>query len=77
MTSGHRLVEPLKRLHARWGDRVHFVDVLVRQAHPGPSEPALWIGHHGNLGGTRSDRPVHYQGEIGLSCEISIGQAAT
>ena len=33
-------VEPLKRLHAHWGDRVHFVDVLVRQAHPGPSEPA-------------------------------------
>ncbi len=33
-------VEPLKRLHARWGHRVHFVDVLVRQAHPGPSEPA-------------------------------------
>ncbi len=33
-------VEPLKRLHARWGHRVHFVDVLVRQAHPGPFEPA-------------------------------------
>ena len=33
-------VEPLKRLHARWGHRVHFVDVLVRQAHPGPAAPA-------------------------------------
>ncbi|MDP9006676.1 MAG: hypothetical protein M3N15_07175 [Actinomycetota bacterium] len=33
-------VEPLKRLHARWGHRVHFVDVLIRQAHPGPCEPA-------------------------------------
>ncbi len=33
-------VEPLKRLHDRWGDGVHFVDVLIRQAHPGPSEPA-------------------------------------
>jgi hypothetical protein len=32
-------VEPLKKLHARWGDRVHFVTVLVRQAHPGPEEP--------------------------------------
>ncbi len=32
-------VEPLKRLHAQWGDRVHVVDVLVRQAHPGPAEP--------------------------------------
>jgi hypothetical protein len=30
----------LKKLYARWGDRVHFVDVLVRQAHPGPSVPA-------------------------------------
>ena len=33
-------VEPLKQLHGRWGDRVHFVDVLVRHAHPGPSDPA-------------------------------------
>ncbi len=32
-------VEPLKRLQARWGDRVHVVDVLVRQAHPGTNEP--------------------------------------
>ncbi|MBX6342910.1 MAG: hypothetical protein IRY97_10665 [Thermomicrobiaceae bacterium] len=32
-------VEPLKRLHARYGERVQFVDVLVRQAHPGPAEP--------------------------------------
>lgn len=33
-------VEPLKRLHALCGHRVHFVDLLVRQAHPGPAEPA-------------------------------------
>jgi len=26
-------------LHALWGDRVHFVDVMVRQAHPGPAVP--------------------------------------
>jgi hypothetical protein len=26
----------LKKLHARWGGLVSFVDVLVRQAHPGP-----------------------------------------
>jgi len=32
-------VEPLKKLYARWGDEVHFVDVLVRQAHPGPGVP--------------------------------------
>jgi hypothetical protein len=32
-------VEPLKRLHAQWGDRIHMLDVLVRQAHPGPTEP--------------------------------------
>jgi hypothetical protein len=29
-------VEPMKKLFARWSDHVHFVDVLVRQAHPGP-----------------------------------------
>ena len=39
-------VEPLKRLHARWGDRVHFLDVVVRQAHPGPSEPAYASDGH-------------------------------
>lgn len=32
-------VEPLKKLHARWGDAVHFVDIVIRQAHPGPDEP--------------------------------------
>jgi hypothetical protein len=26
----------MKQLHAEWGDRVQFVDVLVRQGHPGP-----------------------------------------
>src|SRR5688500_7084497 len=30
----------MKKLYARWGDQVHFVDVLVRQAHPGPGVPA-------------------------------------
>jgi len=30
----------LKQLHAHWGDAVHFVDVLVRQEHPGPAAPA-------------------------------------
>lgn len=34
MTSGS--VEPLKKLHDRWGERAQFIDVLVRQAHPGP-----------------------------------------
>ena len=29
-------VEPLKKLHARWGAHVQFVDIFVRQAHPGP-----------------------------------------
>ena len=32
-------VEPLKGLHRRWGDAVHFVDVIVRQIHPGPAVP--------------------------------------
>jgi hypothetical protein len=30
----------LKKLHATWGGRVQFVEVLVRQAHPGPRAPA-------------------------------------
>lgn len=30
----------MKKLYARWGDRVHFVEVVVRQAHPGPGAPA-------------------------------------
>jgi hypothetical protein len=29
----------MKKLHALVGDQVHFVDVLIRQAHPGPKEP--------------------------------------
>lgn len=29
----------MKKLHALVGDQVHVVDVLVRQAHPGPGEP--------------------------------------
>lgn len=33
-------VEPLKKLYARWGDQVHFVEVVVRQAHPGPDAPS-------------------------------------
>jgi hypothetical protein len=32
-------VEPLRKLQARWGDQVQFVDILVRQAHPGPPVP--------------------------------------
>lgn len=32
-------VEPLKRLHHRWGGQVRFIDVLIRQAHPGPPVP--------------------------------------
>lgn len=34
MTTGS--VEPLRKLHARWADEVEFVDVIIRQAHPGP-----------------------------------------
>ena len=30
----------MKKLYARWGDQVRFVDVLIRQAHPGPRVPA-------------------------------------
>ncbi len=38
MTNGS--VEPLKKLHQEWGDRVQFVDLLTRQAHPGPGVEA-------------------------------------
>ena len=38
MTAGS--VEPLRKLHALWGDRVSFIDVMIRQAHPGPAVPA-------------------------------------
>ncbi|MDQ3548972.1 MAG: hypothetical protein M3439_09150 [Chloroflexota bacterium] len=27
----------MHKLHAEWGDQVQFVDVIVRQAHPGPN----------------------------------------
>jgi hypothetical protein len=33
-------VPPLKQLHAWYGDQVQFLDVLVRQAHPGRARPA-------------------------------------
>jgi hypothetical protein len=32
-------VEPMKQLFARWSDQVHFLDVVIRQAHPGPDVP--------------------------------------
>ena len=35
-------VEPLKKLYARWRDKVNFVDIIVRQAHPGRQIPAYY-----------------------------------
>jgi len=29
----------MKQLHAEWGERVRFVDIAARQAHPGPGAP--------------------------------------
>jgi hypothetical protein len=29
----------MKQLYARWSDQIHFLDVIVRQAHPGPNAP--------------------------------------
>jgi hypothetical protein len=29
----------MKKLHWKWGGRVHVVDVLIRQGHPGPGVP--------------------------------------
>ena len=33
-------VEPLRKLYARWGDQVHILEVMIRQAHPGPEAPS-------------------------------------
>ncbi|MGV3724553.1 MAG: hypothetical protein ACO1SX_26965 [Actinomycetota bacterium] len=33
-------MEPLKKLYDRWQGQVQFLDVIVRQAHPGPGAPA-------------------------------------
>lgn len=32
-------VEPLKKLYVKWSNHVHFVDVFIRQAHPGTNLP--------------------------------------
>jgi hypothetical protein len=32
-------LEPLKNLYAQWKDRVQFVEILIRQSHPGPEVP--------------------------------------
>jgi hypothetical protein len=29
----------MKKLHREWGDRVQFLEVMIQQAHPGPSVP--------------------------------------
>lgn len=29
----------MKKLYTEWGDHVSFVDIIIRQAHPGPKEP--------------------------------------
>lgn len=33
-------VQPFKELFLEWGARVHFLDIFIRQAHPGPMVPA-------------------------------------
>jgi hypothetical protein len=33
-------VKPFKELFLAWGGRVHFLDIFIRQAHPGPMVPA-------------------------------------
>lgn len=33
-------VQPFKELFLEWGARIHFLDIFVRQAHPGPMVPA-------------------------------------
>lgn len=38
MTAGS--VEPLRKLYLRWNTQVEFLDVVIRQAHPGPDVPA-------------------------------------
>jgi len=59
-------VEPLKKLYARWGDQVRFIDVLVRQAHPGPDVPA-----YQNLSQKYHDAQA-YQEEEGIPWSVLI-----
>jgi hypothetical protein len=33
-------VEPMKALHRKWHHAVHFADIIIRQGHPGPENPA-------------------------------------
>jgi len=51
-------VEPLKKLYARWSGEIHFVDVLVRQAHPGPGAPT----YH-SFGQKLADARCYVEGE--------------
>lgn len=33
-------IEPLKLLHTMWGEKVQFIDIIIRQAHPGDAFPS-------------------------------------
>jgi hypothetical protein len=57
-------VEPLKKLYARWSDQVHFIDIVVRQAHPGPG----WEPYHTMDEKLRDAR--RYQDEDGVPWTI-------
>ena len=49
----------MKKLHAAYGDRVHFIDVHVRQAHPGAAAPAYRDLQHKMEDAKRFQREHH------------------
>ncbi len=60
----------MKQLHERYGDRVRFVDVIVRQAHPGETR-----GAYRNDVEKRGDA-LAYQAEEGIPWTVLIDDLA-
>lgn len=56
----------MKKLHDEWGGRIQFVDVVIRQAHPGPSVPPYHAGEEKHHDAQR------YQREEGISWPVLV-----
>jgi hypothetical protein len=56
----------MKKLHRRYGDRVQFVDVLVRQAHPGELRGAY------RAYAEKLDDACRYQAEEGIQWPVLV-----
>lgn len=68
MTTGS--VEPLRKLHALWGDKVDFVDVIIRQAHPGPGAPTYYSFEE------KMQDAEAYQREFGIEWPVLVDNLA-